>query len=71
MDSRAARSDGPVVREAPPFTHGRLIGIPCTQIALNLGDARAKNVVVLNQGAFARGAHACRAWAAGREGVQV
>jgi 2-oxoisovalerate ferredoxin oxidoreductase beta subunit len=95
--------DSSVVREAPPFGHVRVIGIPCTQIALDLGDVRAKNMValgalhaatqlfspasflntmsrvlkregvplVLNQGAFARGAHACRAWAAGHEGVQA
>ena len=101
--------DSSVVREGPPLPHARVIGVPCTQIALDLGDARAKNMValgalqeatrlfpaesfldamsrvfkregvplVLNQGAFARGAHACREaagpgpGAAGRQGVHA
>ena len=95
--------DSSVVLETPPFVNVRVIGIPCTQLALELGDARAKNMValgalqeatrlfpfesfldavsrtfkgggvplVLNQGAFARGAHACRELAGAREGVQA
>jgi 2-oxoisovalerate ferredoxin oxidoreductase beta subunit len=95
--------DNSVVREAPPFAHVRVIGLPCTQIARDLGDARAKNMValgalqeatrlfppesfldamsrvckregmplVLNQGAFARGAHACQELVAATEGVQA
>ena len=92
-----------VVREAPPVPDVRVLGVPCTRIARELGDPRAKNMValgamqeatrlfpaesfldamsrvfkregvplVLNQGAFARGAHACRELAAGREEVHA